>query len=177
MLGKANITHLKDIRKGLMKERLIEYLSDDTSLAKEPKLPPSTVAKIAKPGKSAAAASGTQDADWLLGLEEALPSDDVAAAAAAEGRRGGGVNVRGGAGAKDDNAADDTNTVTATGAKDDDATGNIAAADDDATSPPSPPAAAGTPRDPRWPLPPPPTSAAHSGNFPRRDGHGPPAAS
>ncbi len=59
MLGKANITHLKDIRKGLMKERLIEYLSDDTSLAKEPKLPPSTVAKIAKPGKSAAAAPGT----------------------------------------------------------------------------------------------------------------------
>ncbi len=102
MLGKANITHLKDIRKGLMKELLIEYLSDDTSLAKEPKLPPSTVqvtdAKIAKPGKSAAAAApGTQDADWLLGLEEALPSDDVAPAAAAEGRRGGGVNVRGGA--------------------------------------------------------------------------------
>jgi hypothetical protein len=49
MLGKANITHLKDIHKGLMKERLIKYLSDDTSLAKEQKLLPSTVAKIAKP--------------------------------------------------------------------------------------------------------------------------------
>jgi hypothetical protein len=51
----------------ILEEQLIEYLGDDTSLAKEQKLPPSTIAKIAKPGKSAAAAPGTQDADWLLG--------------------------------------------------------------------------------------------------------------
>ncbi len=43
------------------------------------------------PGKSAdvsAAAPGTQDADWLLGLDEVKASDDVVAMAAAERRKG-----------------------------------------------------------------------------------------
>ncbi len=90
--------------KELLEDQLVECLTDTSPPRWQAPSPNSP--NPPKPRKSAdcsATAPGTHDADWLLGLDEAKLSDDVAAVAAAE--------LRGGPG--DDDAAGDDDATAA----------------------------------------------------------------